>query len=70
MNLDRMIRIKLIELSSKYDISLVEIQKPKDGKVSRVINFTYRPKDTSPIENECISFRNKKELVSWLVCLN
>ena len=71
MNLDKMIRILLIKLSEKYTISLVEIQKPKfkEQKISKVINFNYRLIDSPPTDNECISFHNKRELVSWLMCL-
>lgn len=64
-----MIKIKLLELSSKYEISLIEIQKPKDGKISRVFNFNYRLIDSPKLDNICKSFHNKRDLVSWLVCL-
>lgn len=73
MNLDRVIKIKMIELSKKYDISLIEIQVPKiKGRkkwISKVINFNYRPKESDPIDNECRTFYNKRDLVSWLMCL-
>lgn len=73
MNLDKMIKIKMIELSKKYDISLVEIQTPKGkGKkkwISKSINFNYRPKKTSTVDNECVRFYNKRDFVSWLMCL-
>lgn len=73
MNLDKMIRYKLLELSKKYEISIVDILKPvKKGRnkiVSRVISVNYRPKGTSPIENEHVTFFNKRDLVSWLICL-
>ncbi len=73
MNLDKIIKIKMIELSKKYDISLVEIQVPKSkGRkkwISKIINFNYKPKDADPIENKCRSFYNKRDLVSWLMCL-
>ena len=69
MNLDKMIRIKLIELSSKYDISLIEIQKPKDGHISRTINVYYRPIGAPKEDNDCETFHNKRDLVSWLVWL-
>lgn len=70
MNLDKMIRIKLLQLSSKYDISLIEIQKPKEDRISRVINFNYRIIDDPKSENICMTFKNKRDLVSWLVCLD
>lgn len=73
MNLDKYIRIRLLELSKKYEISLVEIQKPiKKGRrkyISKIINFNYRPKESSPINNECVTFYNKRDLVSWLLCI-
>lgn len=69
MNLDRMIRQKLLMLSSKYDISLIEIQKPKENRINRVFNFNYRLIDTPKTDNKCMTFYNKKELVSWLICL-
>lgn len=73
MRIDSIIRIKLLELSKKYDISLIEIQKPKlSGHkkiIARVINFNYRLKNTSPKENKCMTFYNKSDLTSWLICL-
>lgn len=73
MKLDNYIKIKMIELSKKYDVSLIEIQVPKSkGRkkwISKVFNFNYRPKGTSSIENECRTFYNKRDLVSWLMCL-
>jgi len=73
MSLDKYIRIKLLELSRKYEISLIEIQKPtKKGRkkyISKIINFNYRPKKTSPAENKCMTFYSKRNLVEWLVCL-
>jgi len=73
MKLDNIIRIRMLELSKKYDISLIEIQKPsKKGRkkiISRVINFNYRPKDSSPADNICKTFYSKRNLVSWLICL-
>lgn len=69
MNLDKVIRMKLLTLSTKYEISLIEIQKPKDNKIKRVFNFNYRLIDTPKIDNVCMTFNNKRELVSWLLCL-
>ena len=69
MNLDRMIRQKLLMLCSKYDISLIEIQKPKENRINRVFNFNYRLIDAPKLDNVCMTFYNKKELVSWLICL-
>ena len=69
MNLDKAIKIKLLMLSSKYDISLIEIQKPKDNRINRLLNFNYRPIDAPKTDNICKTFHNKKDLVSWLICL-
>ena len=63
----------MLNLSKKYDLSLVEIQKPsKIGRkkiISKTIMFNYRPKGSSPTANEKELFNNKRELASWLVCL-
>lgn len=73
MKLDNCIKIKMLELSKKYDISLIEIQIPKSkGRkrwISKSFNFNYKPKGSSAIENECKRFYNKRDLVSWLMCL-
>ena len=73
MNLDKYIRYMLYELSKKYELSLIEIKKPvKKGRkkfMSTVFNFNYRPKNSSPTDNECKTFYNKRDLVSWLLCL-
>ena len=69
MSLDKAIQIKLLTLCSKYDISLIEIQKPKDNKINRVFNFNYRLIDAPKMDNVCMTFYNKKDLVSWLICL-
>jgi len=69
MNLDKAIKIKLLTLSSKYDISLIEIQKPKENRISRVFNFNYKLIDAPKTDNICKTFYNKKDLVSWLICL-
>lgn len=69
MNLDKFIKMKMIQLSAKYDMSLVEISKVKDGKVKKTLNFNYKPLKAKPTENICQRFYNKRELVSWLSCL-
>lgn len=73
MNLDKIIKVKMLELSKKYDISLIEIQKPSELEdktiISKIILFNYKLKNESPSENNKLEFRNKRELVSWLVCL-
>ena len=68
MSLDKMIRIKLLTLSKKYDISLIEIKQAKDGKLKSSFTFNYQIKnDKSSHQKEW--FNNKRELVSWLMCL-
>lgn len=73
MRLDNIIQIRMLDLSKKYDISMIEIRKPsKLGRkkiISKVINFNYKPKNSSPDENTCKTFYNKRDLVSWLLCL-
>ena len=73
MNLDKIIKVKMLELSKKYDISLIEIQKPSELEdktiISKIILFNYKLKNESPLENNKLEFHNKRELVSWLVCL-
>lgn len=70
MNLDKFIRMKIIQLSTKYDISLVELSKVKEGKFKKTYNFNYRLYDAPKLDNVCMKFYNKRELVSWLSCLN
>lgn len=69
MNLDKVIKTKLLILSAKYDISLIEIQKTKINKISKVYNFNYRLIDAPKMDNICKTFYNKRDLVSWLICL-
>lgn len=68
MNLDKIIKMKLIQLSSKYDISLIEISKVKDGMVKSVFNFNYQLLDEDDGKH-CETFSSKRKLVSWLVWL-
>ena len=70
MNLDTFIKMKMIQLSSIYDISLIEISKVKDGRVKKTFNFNFKPLRGKDKENICKRFYNKRELVSWLSCLN
>ena len=68
MNLDKFIRIKLTELSQKYDLSLIEIQTAKEGNVSKIYKIIVKAKkdDDEDIKEE---FYSKRQLVSWLLCL-
>lgn len=68
MSLDKMIRIKLLTLSRKYDIVLVEVKQASEGKVKSSFTVNYEIKnDKSSHRKEW--FSNKKELVGWLMCL-
>ncbi len=68
MNLDKFIRIKLTELSQKYDLSLIEIQTAKEGNVSKIYKIMVKAKkdDDEDLKEE---FYSKRQLVSWLLCL-
>lgn len=68
MRLDNYIRIQLTVLSRKYDISVVEVTKGKDNKISKSYTINYKNKQTKEL-NKQKRFCNKKELVSWLMCL-
>ena len=69
MNIEKMIRISMIELSKKYDISLIEIQTVREGRVCKTIVFNYCPINEVTAEKQSKTFFNKRDLVSWLVCL-
>ena len=66
-NLNKMINIKLVELSKKYDVSLLEIQIAKNEKISKVYRIYLKPlnEKDEEIKNE---FFSKRNLVSWLMC--
>lgn len=68
MRLDNYIRIQLTVLSKKYDISVVEVTKGKDNRVSKSYTINYKNKETKEL-NKQKRFCSKKELVSWLMCL-
>ncbi len=67
MSLDKFIRIKLTELSEKYNITIIEITVARSKKVSKIFKVNMQPlKD----EDDCIidEFSSKRSLVSWLLC--
>lgn len=69
MNLDKYIRIALINLSKKYKITIIELTIAKDEKVSKTFRVSYEllnDEDDFPARKE---FRNKRELARWLMCL-
>lgn len=67
MNLNKYINIVLIKLSDKYDISVIEIIKAKDKKIYK--NYTVNIKEKDSENKEQYHFNNKRQLVSWLTCL-
>lgn len=66
MNLDKYIRMQLIILSKKYDISIVELTTARDGKISRHYTVNYRDNKYKYPKEE---FYSKRELVQWLLKL-
>lgn len=69
VNLDKYIRIALTNLSKKYKITIVEITVAKEERVNKTIRATYvliANKNDYPSSKE---FKNKRELVRWLMCL-
>lgn len=67
MSLDKFIRIKLTELSEKYNITIIEITVARSKKVSKIFKVNMQPlKD----EDDCITdeFSSKRSLASWLLC--
>lgn len=73
MNLDKIINFKMIELSRKYDLYLVEIKKPNKIKnkkiITKTIIFSFKSKRKSSDELTKETFHNKRDLVSYLLCL-
>lgn len=67
MNLNKYINIVLIKLSDKYDISVIEIIKAKDKKIYK--NYTVNIKTKDNEDKKQYHFNNKRQLVSWLTCL-
>jgi len=69
MNLDKYIRIQLMILSKKYDISVVEVTKAKEDGLSKSYTVNIKEK-TEDALNERMHFNSKRNLVSWLMCLD
>lgn len=67
MNLDKYIRIQLMMLSKKYDISVVEVTKAKEDGLSKSFTVNIKERQEDSI-NKQMHFKNKKQLVSWLMC--
>lgn len=68
MNLDKYIRISLLNLSKKYKITIIEIITAKKEKISKNFRVSYKllEEDAIPLNKE---FKNKRDLVRWLMCL-
>lgn len=68
MNLDKCIRILLTKLSEKYKVTLVEIIVAKEGKISKNYSVSFEENNESKLYRHTERFKNKRELVSWLIC--
>lgn len=68
MNLDKCIRILLTKLSEKYKVTLVEIIVAKEGKISKNYSVSFEENNESELYRHTERFKNKRELVSWLIC--
>ena len=69
MNLDKYIRIALMNLSKKYKITIIEITVAKEEKIIKTFRVSYKllnEQEDFPLNEE---FKNKRELVRWLMCL-
>ncbi len=69
MNLDKYIRMALTNLSKKYKITIIEITFAKEEKISKNYTVSYEELNSEKINPQKIVFKNKKSLVSWLLCL-
>lgn len=68
MNLDKCIRILLTKLSEKYKVTLVEIIVAKEGKISKSYSVSFEENNENGLYRHTERFKNKRELVSWLIC--
>ena len=68
MNLDKCIRILLTKLSEKYKVTLVEIIVAKEGKISKNYSVSFEDNNDNELYRHTERFKNKRELVSWLIC--
>lgn len=68
MNLDKCIRILLTKLSEKYKVTLVEIIVAKEGKISKNYSVSFEENNENELYRHTEKFKNKRELVSWLIC--
>lgn len=68
MNLNKYIRMSLINLSNKYKITIIELTVAKEQKISKTYRLSYETIDDkmAPIKEE---FKSKRDLARWLMCL-
>lgn len=68
MNINNVIKIRMFQLSKKYNISLVELTTVKANKLNKAYLFNYKSirKNGKNIKK---TFYNKRDLASWLICL-
>mgnify|MGYP004454872185 CR=1 FL=1 len=69
MNLDKYIRMALTNLSKKYKITIIEITFAREEKISKNYTVSYEELNSEKVNPQKIVFKNKKSLVSWLLCL-
>lgn len=69
MNLDKYIRVALTNLSNKYKITIVEITVAKEGKIGKNYSVSYEELNSDKVYLQKESFKSKRDLVSWLLCL-
>ena len=68
MNLDKYIRIALLNLSKKYKITIIELTTAKNEKISKTFRVSYQLLNSDSLPDKK-DFKNKRELVGWLMCL-
>lgn len=67
MNLDKSIRISLSILSNRYKITILEITVAQDKKINKNFKIICQNTKSKKVIRE--SFKNKRDLVRWLMCL-
>lgn len=67
MNLNKYIRISLINLSKKYIITIIEITTAKNKKISKLYRVNYKKRYSKKALAQSIEFRSKRELALWLM---
>lgn len=69
MNLDKYIKIALTNLSKKYKITIIEITVAKEERISKNYSVSYEELNSEEVNPQKEVFKNKRSLVSWLLCL-